>query len=308
MNHRSHTRITASTLALLALSVSLVACADRSDAPTERGPGPTAAGSGAPAPKQAAFTFSMPLDQYALSPQDKLLLDRAEIKLQEACVRRFGAPALPPRNPERGSAQAEASRRYSLTDARAAARNGYQVADATGPDPASLPQPSALQSMLLSGKGADAKPVKEYQGIPVPSGGCYGESKRKVYGDHYGQRGREIAQSIDFDSYKASLEDPRVKSAFADWSGCMKRHGHTYASPLAVTDDPAFSDPTADERERAVAKADVTCKFEVGLPKTWHAVESAIQQGLIKKESSALDSLAASQKKIVAGARKILSS
>ncbi|NWF26161.1 hypothetical protein HW130_07745 [Streptomyces sp. PKU-EA00015] len=265
-------------------------------------PGVTDNGAG----RNAPFTFTLPLDKYALDQAETLLLRRAEIRVQESCVRRFGVAPLPDRVDRAHVGKAEASRRYGLTDIRSAAENGYQWPDDPAVPVAQLPQPDVTQAMLLSGRTPQGQPLEEYKGMPVPAEGCYGEAKRRVYGDHEGHPGRELAQRIDFDSHEASTQDNRVVDAFAEWSRCMKESGHSYQSPLTVTDDPRFADPAVDDYERSVARADVTCKFRVGLLRTWNSVESSLQSEMIEKHRPSLARLADSQRAMTDAAAVIM--
>ncbi|MFJ4773229.1 hypothetical protein ACIP88_29695 [Streptomyces uncialis] len=307
--------LTAATAALLAgvLSISLHAVESggekRESAVRAEANSGTTVPSGEAAGKEkkaGPFAFSLPMEKYALSREESGILQDAETRLQEACVARFGAGSLPPRKTTGApDGPTDSNRRYGLTDLAEATRDGYQVPGGDDRAAAKLPQPDATQTMLLVGRTADGKKAERHQGLRVPEGGCYGESRRKVRRDHGLHPGRETARTIDLDSYRQSLREPRVVESFASWSRCMKRSGYTYTSPLTVTDDKAFADGVADGRERAVAQADVRCKFEVDLPKTWFTVESAVQQKMIKKHLGQLESLAASRRSIVEAARTL---
>jgi hypothetical protein len=251
------------------------------------------------------FVLSLPLAEYSLTREQNVLLDRAQIRLQESCVRRLDSSELPPREVPDATAAQEPSRRYGLMDLESAKRYGYQ-SPGSQPSDENLPRPDATQAMLLSGETPSGKAVKTYQGLVVPEGGCNAESRRVVYGDHDKEPGIAVAQKIDIGSYKLSLQDSRVTKAFSSWSQCMKDSGYSYESPLTVTDDPEFADADYSDRERAVTQADVTCKLKMRLPQKWLAVESAIQKEMIQEDQSALRRLSESQKKMVQKAQSIL--
>ena len=68
----------------------------------------------------------------------------------------------------------------------------------------------------------------------------------------------------------------------------MTEYGHSYASPLTVTDDATF--PLGRRLRKSGRKADA--KFKVGPPKAWNAVEISIQIDMIEKRKSEMNWLA----------------
>ncbi|WAZ22518.1 hypothetical protein STRCI_003777 [Streptomyces cinnabarinus] len=295
--------------AALAVSVPLVLATGDDDTAATQGAGTTGRkadpAATAPATSQKDFVLSLPLAGYAFTREQQVVLDRAQIKLQESCVRRLSSTALPHREVPDATAAQEPSRRYGLMDLDSAKRYGYQQPDSPA-DNASLPRPDATQQMLLSGRNRSGDPVTTYKGRAVPKGGCSTEARGTVYGDHDEQPGIAVAQRIDVESYELSLRDSKVVDVFSDWSKCMKDTGYSYESPLKVTDDPEFADADYSDRERAVAEADVTCKLDVRLPQTWLAVESAIQKKLIGPHKGDLNKLSRSQLSMVERAESIL--
>lgn len=296
--------------AALAVSVPLVLTASDDDTATTQGDTTRRkADRAATAPATAQkkdFVLSLPLAEYALTREQQVVLDRAQIKLQESCVKRLSSTALPHREVPDATAAEEPSRRYGLMDLDSAKRYGYQQPDDSPADNASLPQPDATQQMLLTGQNRSGDPVKTYKGRPVPEGGCNTEARAEIHGDHDEQPGIAVAQQIDVESYELSLRDSQVVDVFSDWSKCMKKAGYSYESPLKVTDDPEFADADYSDRERAVAEADVTCKLDVRLPQTWLAVETAIQKEMIGPHKGDLNKLSQSQRGMVERAQSVL--
>lgn len=299
--------LAAVALTAVVVSVPLVLSADGADSPAREGstPGKRSEAPTAPAAQDKDPVLSLPLARYSLTRDQQVILDRAQIRLQESCVRRLTSSALPPREVPDATAAQETSRRYGLLDLESAKRYGYQSPDSP-PDNASRPKPDATQMMLLSGETASGETVKTYKGRAVPEGGCSAEARRVVYRDHDKEPGIAVAQQIDIDGYKLSLQESRVLEAFSAWSQCMKSSGYSYTSPLEVTDDPEFADADSSGRERAVAQADVKCKLKVRLPQTWLAAESAIQKEMIQKNQFALERLSQSQREMVQRAQSIL--
>ena len=115
-----------------------------------------------------------------------------------------------------------------------------------------------------------------------------------------------FAAAIDTESFKQSREDPAVVHAFGAWSACMERRGHHYRDPLASVGDPAFNTPEPTPQEKAVALADMDCKTETDLLKTWNAAESETQTRMIGEKSAALDRLSAFQKRKTGAAREVV--
>jgi hypothetical protein len=116
-------------------------------------------------------------------------------------------------------------------------------------------------------------PVR-HRGKPVPEGGCMGEARRALVRD--GAVGEaEPVRRIDTASVLRAMEDPRVRSAFDQWSACMEKRGHAYDDPWQAINDKAFRGPGVTPREIATAVADVACKRETNLVGVWYAVDAA---------------------------------
>lgn len=260
-------------------------------------------------PADLDFAAKLPLAKYSVTAEEKAVLNKAESKVRNSCLKDFGEPPLPvPDIPPPAARDTGGNRRYGLLDPVSARKYGYQLPPEPTAGPDGLPQPSPQQAALLSGIDADGEKLTDYRGRPVPPGGCSAYARSRIYAEHKANAGREVAQSIDMDGYKSSLKDPRVLSSFAAWSRCMDSRGFTYTSPLSVTDDPRFADADVDAEERSVATADVECKQRVGLPETWLAAESAVQRKMMKDKQTELTSLSTSRQKMLADAAAILRS
>ncbi len=86
----------------------------------------------------------------------------------------------------------------------------------------------------------------------------------------------------------------------------MKAKEYSYRTPLVVMGSDEFSKGPISDRERAVARRDVSCKQKVQLVRRWDEAESAVQRGLIKKNYVVLDRFLELQTAKVAAARKLL--
>lgn len=144
---------------------------------------------------------------------------------------------------------------------------------------------------------SDAEKVALYgrrtSGVAPGSGGCAGAAKARLTtgGAVYGAP--DLPQQIQSQGYYESLSDPRVKSAFSQWSSCMKQAGYSYSDPVQAANDRKWSginsQPAPDEI--ATAEADVRCKQQAHVVGTWFAVESALEKELMDKHAQELTAL-----------------
>lgn len=295
---------------LLALT-GVSACDDMSKAsrPADGGRTSAAARSAEPTGTKPAgpdIAASLPLARYAVTVEEKAVLNKAESKVRNSCLQDFGEPPMPSPDVPLPATATPATIDAMAFSTRNRPRSTGISCRPSRRRPGGFPQPSPRQAALLSGVAADGKQLTAYRGRPVPPGGCSADARRRIYAEHNANAGREAAQSIDMESYKSSLKDPGVVASFAAWSRCMHSRGFTYTSPLTVTDDPRFADAEADAKERAVATADVECKQRVGLAETWLAAESTVQRKMIESKKTELASLLASRKKMLADAAAVL--
>lgn len=163
--------------------------------------------------------------------------------------------------------------RYGISDAKQVAQWGYHR------DPALM---KSYNDAMLDGavdeSAADEAQVRQ----------CMQEAD----GSATAVQTDPLVEQIDIEGYKASLTDPAVKAVFAKWSSCMKGKGYTYAAPPDAQDDPKFADPehiTAEEI--ATAKADLACRDQYPVAKTWFDTEVKLQQAAITENQDALDDI-----------------
>ncbi|MER6773899.1 hypothetical protein ABT389_29675 [Streptomyces bacillaris] len=119
-------------------------------------------------------------------------------------------------------------------------------------------------------------------------------------------RSDPLVQQIDSTSYVDSMKDPAVVAAFGKWSSCMKEKGYSYKNPLEPMEDPRFGHPTTvTEAEIATARADLDCRGQFDVTRTWFDTESKIQQEQIKRNASALRAIAKDNRSVIAKSAKI---
>ncbi|MFD8631387.1 hypothetical protein [Streptomyces sp. NPDC059533] len=220
--------------------------------------------------------LTLPLDVYLLSAEDLAVIGRGRAAAMDRCLTRIGAQHEPAVSREPRVRNNE--RRYGMADAGLATESGYHVPSAGRPTEKYPPSIMAV----INGETA------EYNGTPVPEGGCAGEADRELHENEM-QATLDLAQKLNMASYTKSRQDPAVTAVSKKWSDCMKESGHDYPDPLAAISDQGFRSAEPTDREKEVALADVRCKQKVNLIGVWAAAETAYQQQLIKENSAELE-------------------
>ncbi len=227
----------------------------------------------------------LPLDPYLVDPRQERLLEQAKARLTITCLKEFGfavemPQALAPKVITRNE------RRYGLVDETGAAATGYHVPRADEAQPRQDPQltPEALAVLRGTASGSPG-------GKTIPPGGCDAEARRRLGDGAAGSIDRDLAQRLSAEAHKKSEADSRVRAAFGQWSGCMKRSGFDYKDPWAANDDRVFSTESATPEEIRTAVADVRCKRETNLVATWIAVDTAYQKRFVDQHREGLTEL-----------------
>ncbi|MEU5343582.1 MULTISPECIES: hypothetical protein [unclassified Streptomyces] len=163
--------------------------------------------------------------------------------------------------------------RYGIHDAALAAKNGYHPAPAE-----QEAYDAAMAEGAVDESGADDGQVRQ----------C----AQQASGDVPTVQTADLVAQIDGDTYRAAMEDPAVAASFTKWSSCMEDKGYSYTKPMDANDDPQFSDPSdISAAEVATATADVACRDEHNVEKTWFDAEVVLQEAAIKKNQAALDKI-----------------
>jgi hypothetical protein len=239
-------------------------------------------------------TLKLPLDTYLSTPKEVAQAGKAHRELIRRCMHRFGTPITIPEPPTGPGPKTRNERRYGLTDPVAAAEVGYGFAHlkpATRPSGTPVgPTLTDKSRAVLTGEGPNLP-------TGLPEGGCSAEAGRRLTPvDPTTKKplDEDLPQRLSLDSFQRSREDPRVRAAFADWSGCMREKGHQYQQPFDPLADPAFR-PAGSTKERITARDDVACKASTNLVGRWYAVECAYQSVLITEHRAELSVLAQAQ-------------
>ena len=234
--------------------------------------------------------LQLPLDTYLLSLDEANQRDATRRSLLRRCMHRFGVRVTIPEPPAGVGLKSLNERRYGLTDAAGAAKLGYGLGERDprarrgGRDDAPALRPRALA--VMTGRGPSLPPH-------LPKDGCSGEVKRSMTPVDPSTRkalDEYLPQRLSFETFQHSQADPRVQSAFSDWSACMRARGHDYKTPLDPPADRAFR-VSGSVAERRTAQDDVACKVDTNLVGRWYSVESAYQTALIADNKAALTEL-----------------
>lgn len=285
------------------LVLGLTACSSTPGTPAATGGGGSvaAAPSSTPGPTGAPQAvanpgltqgLALPLEAYMETYPEQAAIARAQVKLQVACMAKFGFTYMPPPiEAPLSNDDANMSRRYGISDPDQAAQFGYHLANYTQTRAPQAQLSNAEMAVLEGYSGSVVHPTpapSTYNGVQVPKGGCVGSINTKL--------GARLDTSpparLAYDSLSMSQAKPAVQAALHAWSGCMKSKGYTVDTPFnAAALASSSSEPSPSSQEIAVAVADVACKQKTDLVKIWFTAESAIQNQQIEKNQLTLTHL-----------------
>lgn len=257
----------------------LAACAPDSPAEPAIGPIPVV---------RSGTDIVLPLDSYVQTGPQMRLLTKAMTVAGNRCMRRFGLewPA------DESIPEFSNARRYGILDAATGYHDGAEA----------IPRPLLSKSTtdVWLGEGRT-----EYNGQPVPRGGCAGEALRKLKpGIEKIKAG--LPQKLQWQSHGMTKQDSRVAEVFTRWSSCMRARGFDYRDPSAAAGDQRWRTGQAGAAEIATAVADVACKKETNTAGVMLAVETAYQQGLIAGHAADLTAVMAYAEKELQIAHQVI--
>ncbi|MFC0113980.1 hypothetical protein [Kibdelosporangium aridum] len=234
----------------------------------------------------ASGDFFLPVDAYALTVQDSVLIGHARDLLVDDCMSRLGVETdLASRSAPKADREAENfghygnRRRYGITNADIAKAYGYHlVGQAT----------EKLDTRQLS-----------------PAVSCIREADAILAGPA-GLGEAELVGKISRDSYQSSMTDPSVTQAFTAWSECMKAKGYHHANPIEVVASFDIDNPVVSPLELATAETDIACKHQTHLIEIWHGIEARHQSAEISKHASQLETIKARHKEVVGRATQVI--
>ncbi|MFC8421498.1 hypothetical protein ACFUN7_11550 [Streptomyces sp. NPDC057236] len=231
-------------------------------------------------------TWTLPLQSYMPDEKQQQMLTDARESLLVTCMARYGfsyepAPPMPEFGPE-----SLTDLRYGIHDGKVVAQYGYKPAVdmATVREQERVAMESTrltpAEEAVMTGGQANTS-AKD-----VPEGGCAGEAYRKLMGDLKPQS--TLASDLSNTAYVKAQQDPAVKKSFSGWSACMADKGYEYGKPMDAVDDPRFATDRAGALELATAGADLACREEHQVVRTWYRAEVDLQNDLIEENAERL--------------------
>ncbi|MEI5097770.1 hypothetical protein RB200_02780 [Streptomyces sp. PmtG] len=233
-------------------------------------------------------TWRLPVESYMPTKNQISVVTTSRDELIDQCMSAAGFDAWKPAPdlPELGG-KTLTDWRYGLHDGELAADRGYHPAKG---------EQEAYDKVMEAGA------VDESDADEAVLKGCV----QKVDGQVPDAVSPDIVQQVSGESFEKSKEAPEVVDVFAKWSSCMKAKGYDYKQPLDASDNPAFADPRqVTPEEIATAKADVACRDEYDVERTWFDAESKIQRAAIAEHLQEFNDAAKATKDAVAKAKAV---
>ncbi|MFH8553290.1 hypothetical protein ACH4FE_06580 [Streptomyces celluloflavus] len=233
-------------------------------------------------------TWRLPIEAYMPAKAQERLVTSTRDELIDQCMDKAGYPAWKPAPdlPAVGG-KTLTDWRYGIHDVQIAAKRGYH------PDAdEQKAYDEAMRTGAVDTSGAPDDAVRA----------CVAQVDRQVPV----AQPAEIVQQISGDAFTESQKDPKVVAVFAKWSSCMKEKGYIYSKPLDASDDPHFNDPgQVTQLEIKTAEADITCRGQYNVARTWFDTESAIQRAKIADHLKEVTESAKATREAVARAKAV---
>ncbi|NKQ25165.1 hypothetical protein [Streptomyces galbus] len=211
-------------------------------------------------------TWRLPIESYMPTMQQARLVSSTRDELIDQCMDDSGYPQWQPAPdlPSLGGTTLT-DWRYGIHDAGLASTRGYH------PDAGQQKAyDDAMEAGAVDESGAPDSAVRS----------C----TAKIDGQVPPAQPADIVQRVSGEAFTESEKDPTVVAAFAKWSACMKAKGYDYDKPMDANEDPRFTDPgQVTATEIATAKADIACRDQYNVTRTWFDAESRIQRDKIAK-------------------------
>lgn len=245
-----------------------------------------------------------PYAQFMLSPEEEATLNFARELLLDECMRQFElssginsyASWLALEHQVRISGVAY---RFGPTVMDFAAQYGYGPLPSPHLIPVSpqgrsdfevLHGASSLDELATAGMNPESP--GDYNGIPIPPGGCSSEAFRDL-DDDGGLGWGSIAMGHWAVSMGEMFESERYEMLVAEWVACLSEAGYRVTDPINDAGDIARlrggrSGPTPSEIEVALAIEDVKCKDRLGLTEALTELDKEFAEAHIADNLKAL--------------------
>ncbi|MFE7188859.1 hypothetical protein [Kitasatospora sp. NPDC057541] len=277
-------------LLVMAAAVTLAGCSSGgsgggSSAPAAPSGAPAAAGS---APAEAAPEAGMPLETATLGDaESQAVIQNALNKIAAKCARDQGY---------------QITERPPMTAAQLVAERKTQRGAA---NPYALPPVPALKDFGYAGSahGRDPKPPETGQPPVADASGstaetkCAKEAAARLAADPAMETARGRIRELTTQADQQTAADSRLVAALAQWSGCMRPSGYTYASPTEAEQQFEKVVGAAGAQELAIARADAECRTSSRLADVWSQVRLQVEQRLVEQNAQVLKDAAEAEKR-----------
>ncbi|MFF5645585.1 hypothetical protein [[Kitasatospora] papulosa] len=233
-------------------------------------------------------TWRLPIEAYMATPVQARVVSSARDELFDQCMQEAGYPDWKPAPdlPQIGG-KTLTDWRYGIHDAELASTRGYHPAQG---------EQEAYDAAMTEG-------AVDESGAP---NSAVSACATKVDSDVPTVQPEGIVQQVSGEAFSESRKNSEVVAAFAKWSACMTGKGYSYKAPMDANDDPRFADSTEVSRlEIDTATADINCREEADVTRTWFDVESEIQRTKISTHLKAFNLAAETAKQAVAKAQAV---
>lgn len=250
-------------------------------------------------------SFPRPLWAYRYSDAEAKIVSRARTILSQRCMEPFGFAPAPGWEPE--GLVLDDYRRYGLWDP-AGRQNGYWGRDLPDGSDTSLPVPyvGIDESNVYFGM------VNEFNGLPVPPGGCAAAEANVVPADLQ-TYDFSLVGNLDGEAQARAKQDSRVVPLLDAWRACMRDKGWDYDDVEAPFQYWAEDGRRGGEDvflisddELRNAEDDLDCKESTGLQGTWLAADIAYQEVIIERDGERLREFRQALERIIANANQII--
>ncbi|MFF2657183.1 hypothetical protein ACFVUH_07435 [Kitasatospora sp. NPDC058032] len=274
-------------LLVMAAAVTLAGCSSGGSGGGSSAPAATP--SGAPAAAEAARETGLPLETAMLGDaESQAVTQNALNKIAAKCARDQG---------------------YQLTErppVTAAQLLADRKAQGSGSNPYAQPSAQALKDFGYAGSehGRDPKPPETGQPPAADAAGRNAETKcakeaaiRHTAADPAMNAARGRIRELTTQADQQTTADSRLVAALAQWSGCMRPSGYTYASPTEAEQQFEKVVGAAGAQELAIARADAECRSSSRLADVWYQVRLQVEQRLVEQNAQVLKDAAEADKR-----------
>lgn len=265
---------------------------------------------------------TLPIQAYALTPEQEKVVYRATQQLADACMRKQGYDVgLPDRltPPPGGHIDGFLDRRYAAVyDEATARRYGYHVPRYV--DVPRLPPtdprftPEAVQALFGTDSEKNSVESVNVAAGRTSYGGCMREAELKLakgtsYVADIGQGLAQPVRLLNLDP--APADDPRVNAAQAAWSACMATKGYQVARTIGDDNQVPKLDlntPLPSPAEIAEAVTDVHCQQRTKVVDIYFTVESEYELKKINEQPEVFAQIKRENAELVARAAALVGS